>query len=364
MVQTVSVDVESGSYQVDIGERILSRVARALEKKTTDVTKLFILSDDNVSEHWLDPLEQVLEDGSFPVDHFVIPAGERSKSVDQLEEIWTYLLNQKGDRSSVIAALGGGVVGDLAGFAAASYMRGISLVHVPTSLLAQVDSCIGGKVGINLPAAKNAVGAFYPPYQCCIDIQTLSTLPEREFREGLAETVKYGLIMDAEFLGWIEDHLNDILERRSDALQYLVEQSVECKVNVVERDEKESGLRQILNFGHTLGHGIESATSYGTYLHGEAIAAGMLGSIDLSDRAGISTDDTLFSRVERLFKKIDLPCTVEGVDVDDILPHLKHDKKSKKGEPRWVLIESAGNVNYGNVISRDHVVESIKTILS
>ena len=363
MTEPLLVDVESGSYRVDIGEDLFHRIGDVLEDRQSSVTKMFIITDENVRDYWLEPLQDMFDLYDIDYDQFVIPAGESSKSVQQLEEIWQDLLSKQGDRSSMVAALGGGVVGDLAGFVAATYMRGISLIHVPTSLLAQVDSCIGGKVGVNLPSAKNAVGAFYPPQHVCIDIRTLQTLPDREYRAGLSECIKYGLIMDASFLEWIESHTDDLLDRKEDALLHLVRRSVECKVSVVERDEKEAGLRQILNFGHTLGHGIEAATSYGRYLHGEAIAPGMLGSIRLSERVGKLQDQQLFDRVKDLFDRMDLPTGVTELAVDDVTPHLKHDKKAKKGEPRWVLIKSAGNVEYGHTVDSNLVIDSIHAIL-
>ncbi len=363
MSEPLSVDVETGSYRVDIGEGLLHRVGAVLENREPPVTKVFIITDENVRDHWLDPLQEMFAHYDIDHDQFIIPPGESSKSVSQLEKIWENLLSKQGDRSSLVAALGGGVVGDLAGFVAATYMRGISLIHIPTSLLAQVDSCIGGKVGINLPSAKNAVGAFYPPLHVCIDIQTLQTLPDREYRAGLSECIKYGLIMDAEFLNWIESHVDALQNREEEALLHLVRRSVECKVEVVEQDEKEAGLRQILNFGHTLGHGIEAASSYGRYLHGEAIAPGMLGSIRLSERVGKLKDPQLFDRIRDLFKRFDLPTAVTDMGHEDITPHLKHDKKAKKGEPRWVLIQSAGSVEYGHTVDGEHVHESINAIL-
>lgn len=364
MTDSLHVEAENGSYRVDIGEDIFQRIEDVLSNRDESVTKVFVVTDDNVREYWLNPLLEKLEDMGVPHDHLIVPAGESSKSLSQLGDIWTDLLEKQGDRSSVIAALGGGVVGDLAGFAASTFMRGISLIHVPTSLLAQVDSCIGGKVGINLPAAKNAVGSFYPPLYCCVDVQTLSTLPDREFRAGLSETIKYGLILDASFLDWINASLDRILDRTPDVLTHLVRRSIACKVDVVERDEKESGLRQILNFGHTFGHGIEAATAYDSYLHGEAIAPGMLGSIRLSELTDTLQDRELFTRVKHLFERIGLPTEVPEITADDILPHLKHDKKSKKGEPRWVLIQSPGNVTYGNTVPRDTVISSMSSFLA
>ncbi len=362
MPDLITADVPSGSYDIHTGRSVRNRLPELVETFSPSPSHLAVITDENVAEHWLSPLVESL--ASFDVDRseYVVPPGEGSKSREQLENIWHHLLEQRADRSTVVLALGGGVVGDLAGFAAASYMRGVRLVHLPTSLLAMVDSCIGGKVGINLPEAKNIVGDFHQPECCVIDLSTLTTLPDREYREGLAEVVKYGLIMDGPFLQWIEEHTEEIMEREPDALQHLVRRSVECKVDVVERDEKEAGLRQILNFGHTIGHGIEAATAYDRYLHGEAIAPGMLASIDLSDRVGLLEEPGLYERVSTLFRELGLPDDVSGVTMEEIKPHLKHDKKAKKGEPRWVLIRSAGDVEYGHVVPDEHVRAAVRRI--
>jgi len=362
MSDSITAQVASGTYEIHVGREILDRLPGYLNDLDPAPSHLGLITDGNVAEHWTEPVLDVLT--SLPVEQseYVVPPGEASKSRSELAEIWNRLLHEQADRSTVVLALGGGVVGDLAGFAAATYMRGVRLVHLPTSLLAQVDSCIGGKVGINLPDAKNAVGNFHQPSFCLLDLETLRTLPDREFREGLAEVVKYGLIMDASFLDWIDDHVQEILERDPNVLEPLVRRSVECKVEVVEQDEKEAGLRQILNFGHTLGHCIEAATAYDRFLHGEAIAPGMLAAIDLSERVGLLEEPDLYERVATLFRELGLPDEVSGLTMEDLRPHLKHDKKAKKGEPRWVLIRSAGDVEYGRIVPDEHVRAAVRRI--
>ncbi len=362
MPETITANPPSGSYDIVIGQQVLNSIPNHISSLDPSPNHLILVTDGNVEQHWQKPVLELIQPLTAEKSRYVIPPGEQSKSRDELARIWRKMLKKRADRSSVVIALGGGVVGDLAGFAAATYMRGVRLVHVPTSLLAQVDSCIGGKVGINFSSTKNVVGAFYQPELCLISLDTLMTLPDREYQEGLAEVIKYGLILDSSFLEWIENHTQEILNRNPDVLQPLVRRSVECKVEVVENDEKEAGLRQILNFGHTIGHCIEATTSSDQYLHGEAIAPGMLAAIDLSERIDLLEEHDLFERVSRLFDRFGLPSVVKGVTFDEMKPHLKRDKKAKKGEPRWVLIRSAGDVEYGHTVSEDLVRASLARI--
>jgi 3-dehydroquinate synthase len=285
-----------------------------------------------------------------------IPPGEASKSLMMLERVYQRLAEAELDRESVIFAMGGGVVGDLAGFAAATYLRGLPLVQVPTSLVAQVDSALGGKTAVNLRDAKNLVGAFYQPRLVIADIDTLMTLPEREFREGLAEVIKYGAIMDAPFLGWLESEMPLILARAPDRLSAMVERSLRHKAAIVARDEREGGLRKILNFGHTLGHALEASTTFGNYLHGEAVAIGMAAAARLSMRySGLSPLEA--KRLEDLLRAarlvIDLPA---GWLTGEFIRALRLDKKRRGDSVEFVLLDRLGHA-LTRRLSFDQIVE-------
>ena len=267
--------------------------------------------------------------------------GEAHKDWPTLNLIFDRLLAKGCDRHTVLFALGGGVVGDMTGFAAACYMRGVPFVQVPTTLLAQVDSSVGGKTAINHPAGKNMIGAFYQPQRVVCDLDTLRTLPARELRAGLAEVIKYGPIADAGFLDWIEARLDDLLAGDADALAHAVRRSCEIKAWVVGQDERESGLRAILNFGHTFGHAIESGLGYGQWLHGEAVACGMVMAAQLSVRLGL-VPDALAARLQRLIERAGLPVRGPALGADRYLELMRVDKKAQAGEIRFVLVDEPG----------------------
>lgn len=271
----------------------------------------------------------------------VLPDGEAHKTASTLESIFDHLLRHQCDRKTVLFALGGGVVGDVAGFAAACYMRGVPFVQVPTTLLAQVDSSVGGKTAINHSLGKNMIGAFYQPRRVVCDLSTLTTLPDRELSAGLAEVIKYGPIADAAFLAWIEQHLDALLHRDSQALAHAIRRSCEIKAHVVGQDEREAGLRAILNFGHTFGHAIEAGLGYGEWLHGEAVGCGMLMAADLSAELGLMPTDFVV-RMERLLQRAKLPTIGPALGVDRYLELMRVDKKALGGEIQFVLIESLG----------------------
>jgi 3-dehydroquinate synthase len=270
-----------------------------------------------------------------------LPDGEQFKDWPTLNLIFDCLLGGGSDRQTVLFALGGGVVGDSTGLAAALYMRGVPFVQVPTTLLAQVDSSVGGKTAINHPAGKNMIGAFYQPQRVVCDLDTLRTLPPREHRAGLAEVIKYGPIADASFLDWIEAHLDELLARDAVALAHAVRRSCEIKAGVVGQDERESGLRAILNFGHTFGHAIESGLGYGQWLHGEAVACGMVMAADLSARLGLVPGDFAL-RLRRLIERAGLPVRGPALGAERYLELMRVDKKAQGGEIRFVLIEAPG----------------------
>ena len=280
--------------------------------------------------------------GYAEVHRVLLPDGESHKDWTALQSILDHLLASGCDRKTVLFALGGGVVGDVAGFAAAVYMRGVRFVQVPTTLLAQVDSSVGGKTGINHPLGKNMIGAFHQPARVLIDLDTLATLPGREYVSGLAEVVKYGPIADAAFLDWIEANLDALLARDSAALAHAVRRSCEIKAAVVGADERESGLRAVLNFGHTFGHAIEAALGFGIWLHGEAVACGMVLAARLSAELGL-VPPAFVDRLERLLARAGLPVQAPSLPFDEWMRHMRLDKKAEGGEVRFVVIERIGS---------------------
>jgi 3-dehydroquinate synthase len=286
----------------------------------------------------------------------VLPPGEATKSSHGASRLYDELVSRKADRHTAIIALGGGVIGDLAGFVAATYARGIPLVMVPTTLLAQVDSSVGGKVGINHPAAKNIIGAFHQPAAVWIDTETLRTLPDRELRCGLAEVVKYGVILDGEFFDEVEGQATAILGRDDAALRRIVARSCRLKASVVERDEREeTGLRAVLNFGHTVGHAIEAVAGYdGPYQHGEAVAVGMVAEARLAERMGWIGPDPV-DRLRRLLEGLGLPATAPGLDAGRLLEAMGRDKKNRGGRIRFVLPRAIGRVDLTDAASEADV---------
>lgn len=303
-----------------------------------------IVTNETVAQLYLAPLQRLLEavPGEHRVSVLVLPDGEQFKTLATLELIYTALLEHRFSRQCALWALGGGVIGDMTGFAAATYQRGVRFVQVPTTLLAQVDSAVGGKTGVNHPLGKNMIGAFKQPECVLIDTQTLSTLPPREFAAGLAEILKYGLIMDAEFFAWLESHWLALLAREADVLAEAIYRSCACKAEVVAEDETEQGRRAILNLGHTFGHAIETWTGYRLWLHGEAVATGMLMAADLSCRCGwLSTE--IVQRTERLLKQAELPVLApQGMLEENFFELMARDKKVQSGQLRLVLLQGLG----------------------
>jgi 3-dehydroquinate synthase len=286
----------------------------------------------------------------------VLPAGEPTKCLESVVKLYDELTAMRADRHTVVVALGGGVIGDLAGFVAATYARGLPLLMLPTSLLAQVDSSVGGKVGINLPRAKNIIGAFHQPVGVWIDTETLNSLPARELRCGLAEVVKYGVILDAAFFGELETRAQSILDRRGEALRSIVGRCCRLKADVVAKDEREeTGLRAVLNFGHTVGHAIEAVAGYdGAFQHGEAVAAGMVAECHLAKRLGwIGPEVTL--RLSRLLERFGLPVAISGLDPDRLIDAMGRDKKNQRGKVRFVLPRALGHVELTDAASPDDV---------
>ena len=342
-METVQIDLGERSYPIVISENLLAQeqIWQALPRAASAM----IVTNDVVAPLYLSALKQVLNRQYAQVHEVVLPDGEAHKDWQTLNLIFDGLISNGCDRKTVLFALGGGVVGDMTGFAAASYMRGVPFVQVPTTLLSQVDSSVGGKTAINHPQGKNMIGAFYQPQLVVCDLATLDTLPERELSAGLAEVIKYGPIADMAFFAWLEQNIDALLKRDRAALAHAVKRSVEIKAWVVGQDEKESGLRAILNFGHTFGHAIEAGMGYGTWLHGEGVAAGMVMAAELSRRLGL-VDEAFVERLRSLIGRAGLPVRGAVIDAGDnagrYLELMRVDKKSEAGEIRFVLIDGPG----------------------
>ena len=346
-VRIVPVSLGDRSYQIKIGSGLLGRLGQACAALGLG-GRCAVVSDGNVMPRYGAAAEQALRRRGFDCELITVPAGETAKSLKTMQVAYDRLAAARLERKSFIVALGGGVVGDLAGFLAATYLRGIPFVQVPTTLLAQVDSSVGGKVGVNLKAGKNLVGAFYQPRLVLCDLDTLGTLPERELRAGLAEVIKYGIIYDAALFRRIERELPRLLAREPAILGAVIARCCAIKAEVVGQDETESGRRAILNFGHTIGHALEAISRYGQYLHGEAISIGQVASARLSARLlGLSALEA--ARIEVLLARAGLPTTValDRRRRDAVYAAMKLDKKVSVGEVKFVLARGLGRVEYG-----------------
>jgi len=338
-MQTLRVALGERSYPIHVGAGLLDRVdliAPFLAQK-----KVAVVTNPIVAPLYLERVAGVLAREDIEVVRIIVPDGEEHKDWRALNGIFDALLEQRCARDTTLIALGGGVIGDLAGFAAATYQRGVPFVQIPTTLLAQVDSSVGGKTAINHPLGKNMIGAFHQPRLVLADTETLETLPERELRSGLAEVIKHGLIRDTAFFGWLEANLDRLLARDPAALELAVVRSIAIKAEIVGQDERERGLRALLNFGHTFGHAIETGLGYGTWLHGEAVAAGMVMAADLSRQLGyLSEADT--ARIRSLLERAGLPTVVRGITQKGMQELMRVDKKTKGGRIHFVLLERLG----------------------
>jgi len=339
---TIRVSSSAGPYNVICEPGVLRRAA-SLIKKLGDSTGTFVLSSPTVWRYWGRAIGKAFPGSGKPI---LFDDRESSKRLSTVEAIARALVHAGADRRATVVAIGGGVVGDVAGFAAATYLRGVRLVHIPTTVVAQVDSAIGGKTGVDLPEGKNLVGAFHAPKLVLADPGLLSTLPHREFRSGLYEVIKYGVIADAKLFDYLERHMGAILRRDPAALAWIIPRSAAIKARVVSRDERESGLRQILNFGHTLGHALETATHYQRFLHGEAVAWGMLGSTLLAVSQGHLTDKDAV-RIIRLIATVGPLPPVRGIRASALLPIMASDKKVRGGRILWVLPRRIGKTKRG-----------------
>jgi 3-dehydroquinate synthase len=346
-VRTVNVPLGHRSYDIKIGAGLLARLGGECRRLGLG-SRCAILTDTHVAPRYGRPAQRSLEQAGFDPVLITVPAGETAKSLKTVQSCYDQLAAKRLERQSFIVALGGGVVGDMAGFIAATYLRGIDFVQAPTTLLAQVDSSVGGKVGVNLKAGKNLVGAFYQPRLVLCDLDTLATLPMRELRAGLSEVIKYGIIYDAALFHRLERDLPRLLERDPKTLAAVIARCCEIKAEVVRQDERDCGLRAILNFGHSIGHALEAISHYGKYLHGEAIAIGQVAAARLSARTlGLPQNDV--ERIASLLKRAGLPIQVKlsPAQRQKVLAAMKLDKKVSGGEVQFVLAKRIGAVSFG-----------------
>lgn len=340
MAENISVQVDLGerSYPIHIGNGLLSRPE--LLKPYIQGRQVCIVSNDVVAPLYLEQLKASLS--GFELMDFILPDGEAEKTLNNVAALYDALLANRFERKATLIALGGGVVGDMTGFAAATYLRGVNFIQVPTTLLAQVDSSVGGKTGVNRPMGKNMVGAFYQPQCVLADTATLDTLPDRELSAGFAEVIKYGLINNNEFYRWLQLNMPALVARDRQAMSRAIQISCEEKAAIVAADEKESGLRAILNLGHTFGHAIETAMGYGSWLHGEAVAVGMLMAADLSWRMGM-LEKQVVTEIRELISVAGLPTMPPAeIKVEQYLSLMSNDKKAEQGMIRFILLEKLG----------------------
>lgn len=338
-INQLQVSLGERSYPILIGPDLCSN--QELLSRHINGRRVVIITNTTVAPLYLGPLQRCLREAGKEVAQVILPDGEEYKTWEYLMRIFDALLTDKCDRKTTLIALGGGVIGDMTGFAAASFMRGIPFVQIPTTLLAQVDSSVGGKTGINHPLGKNMIGAFYQPQAVLADTASLRSLPERELSAGLAEVIKYGAVIDAAFFAWIENNILALRALQPEALAYAIERSCQIKADIVRQDEREGGLRAILNFGHTFGHAIEAGMGYGTWLHGEAVGCGMVMAADLSCRLGM-IDAAMVARVKHLVQAAGLPVQAPDLGFERWLELMQVDKKNEDGNIKFILMKSLG----------------------
>lgn len=354
-MSTVTVNLSERSYPIYIGEGILSEIGR-LVKGLGLGSKILLVTNPKVKALYGHQILQSLSQAGFDVCTVEIPDGEEHKSLDSARLLYDAAFEHGLDRKCPVMALGGGVIGDLAGFVAATYMRGVPFIQVPTTLLAQVDSSVGGKVAVNHPKGKNIIGAFYQPKMVLADIQTLRSLPVREFNAGMAEVIKYGVIWDRDFFEFLENEHAAISELKTEQLMRIVKTSCQVKASVVEEDETEQGVRAFLNYGHTFGHAYEALTGYKKYVHGEAVAAGMVAAAATAVELSMLGADEK-TRIENLVRLFSLPVDIGNLAPADIIASMQHDKKAVAGQVRFVLPEVLGKVTMVAGVSNDILVK-------
>ncbi|MGL5394454.1 MAG: 3-dehydroquinate synthase [Shewanella sp.] len=356
MTQQIQVDLGERSYPIYIGQSLMSdseTLSRYLLKK-----RILIVTNETVAPLYLKQVQDTM--ASFgEISSVILPDGEQFKDLTHLDSIFTALLQRNYGRDSVLVALGGGVIGDMTGFAAACYQRGIDFIQIPTTLLSQVDSSVGGKTAVNHPLGKNMIGAFYQPQIVIIDTECLQTLPAREFAAGMAEVIKYGIMWDADFFRWLENNVQSLKSLDTQALVYAISRCCEIKADVVSQDETEQGVRALLNLGHTFGHAIEAEMGYGNWLHGEAVAAGTVLAAQTAKSLGL-IDESIVCRIVQLLQAFDLPIKApESMDFDSFIQHMRRDKKVLGGQIRLVLPTAIGRAEVFSQVSESTLEQVI-----
>jgi len=356
------VKTATGYYPVFVGWGLLDKLGEKMKQAGLSGV-VNIISDETVFPLYGARAIKSLESSGFAVNHYLVPSGEASKNIDQAVKIYDFLIEHRVERNDVIVALGGGVVGDLAGFIAATFLRGLRWLQVPTSLIAMSDASIGGKVAVDHPQGKNLIGAFYQPSLVLADVQTLSSLPQRELISGWAEVIKHGLILDSDFFELLEDNAEDLSRLVPDISSQVISRSASIKAQVVSEDEKETGKRVILNYGHTIAHGLETVSKYERFLHGEAVSIGMMGAAKLSYKLGLLSQDAV-QRQKALLNRFNLPVECTGIDPSEVLSAMELDKKVQDKAIRWVLLEDIGRVVVRSDVAKKDVSNVLKEIIS
>lgn len=360
-MRSLFIDLSKNSYSISIGNSILTST-ELLQIDTS--SKIAIVTDHNVAPYYLEPIRQAFVEKGYQVDTLILNAGESYKTLQSWYEILTHLIENYHDRKSTLIALGGGVVGDMVGFAASCYQRGIDFIQIPTTLLAQVDSSVGGKTAINHPLAKNMIGSFYQPKSVLIDIKTLHTLPKREFSAGMAEVIKYGVMADAPFFNWLEANIDKLMAQEETALIQCVERCCLLKAKFVQDDETEQSTRALLNLGHTYGHAIETELGFGSWLHGEAVAVGIIMACHLSHLLG-NFSEIECDRVVALIKKANLPThRPKNLFIERYLQAMRRDKKTLSDNIRLVIPITLGQAKIVSQIDKNLILQSIKLVES
>lgn len=359
-MEKIRVNLGDRSYGICIGSKILGKIGPKL-KSFNSSPKTAIISNPAVYRLYGKKVLNSIKSSGFDAIPVIIPDGEKYKDISIVQKIYGKLLRHRLDRKSALIALGGGVIGDITGFVASTYMRGIDYIQIPTTLLAQVDSSVGGKTGVNHKLGKNMIGTFYQPKLVWIDIDTLKTLPQKEFFAGLAEVIKYGVIWDARLFAFLENNRDKILRLDEKSLTHIIKRSCEIKAEVVSKDEREAGLRAILNYGHTIGHAIETVTGYKKYLHGEALAIGMHAEARLAEKLGIVSGKSV-QKIKALINSYCLPSEMPSkIDVNSLLASMQLDKKAVAGELKFILPERIGKVRIQKSIEGRIIREALKT---
>ena len=356
-MQTLTVSLADRSYPIHIGNGLLGQIDLILPHLKRK--QVAIVSNTTVAPLYMQAIAQPLRDAGVSVIEIILPDGEAYKNNETLQTIYDHLLQNRCERNTTLIALGGGVIGDLTGYAAATYLRGVPFIQVPTTLLSQVDSSVGGKTGINHPLGKNMIGAFYQPKLVLADIETLQTLPQRELSAGVAEVIKYGLIRDADFFDWLETNMSALMALDPAVASYAIYRSCQNKAEVVAADEHEQGERALLNLGHTFGHAIENAMGYGVWLHGEAVATGTVMAADLSQRMGW-LNDAQITRIKTIMQAAKLPIEAPDLGAEEYLRLMQLDKKVSDGRIRLILQQDIGKA----VITADYDADKLKQTLS